>query len=178
MYCCYDQDLSKEKIIAFHDEYEVVKKYCDAIKKCHNKELKIGKIKKKILKNISDFDDLYLVRYGGTYIQSGYLEYMDIERGPYIYDNRYCKDILLRILELYDLSNSEIKNVKKTIKLIDKIMKNDSDYTPLISELEEMKMEYEPYIYNRSIIEMNDESKFDNEIKKIKETLSHSEKNI
>lgn len=159
MYCCYDE--SKEKIIALHDEYKIIKSYCDTIKKQHDIELKIAKIKNKKIKKITDYDDLYLVRYGDCYIQSGYLEYMDITTGQYIYDNTYCKDVLMRILELYDLSNSEIKNIKKTIKLIDKILKEDSEYTPLFSDLEKMKLDYEPYMYNKEIW-----NEVDNDVKK------------
>ena len=121
MFCVYDENKS---VIAFHDEYEVTELYLNHIKKSHPDQdlsnLHIGKIKKKKIKNLIDMDQLYLVRYADTYVQSGYLEYLELLSCQHIYDEKQCKDILLRILECNPLSSKERKNVEKTVEIIDR----------------------------------------------------------
>ena len=150
MYCVYD---SNKQIIAFHDEYDVVESYIDHIHKSHKEEkipqLRIGKIKKKKIKHVIDLDELYLVRYADTYVQSGYLEYLEIMSSQHIYDEKMCKDILLRILECNPLSDKERKAVERTVEIIDRFLTESKEFTPTISELKMCEMDYAPYIYNK-----------------------------
>ena len=75
MFCAYDIE---ENIIAFHDSKKVVQKYIDTVFSIHKVELKLGKIKKTSEWKILDKDDLYLVRFNDTYVQSGYLLYLEL----------------------------------------------------------------------------------------------------
>ena len=93
MWFCYDDD--EERIIALHDNKEVVEKYCELLKEYHNVNLSIGKIKKKAEDRIKNLDDLYLVRYGDTYVQSGYLLYLQMSSAQLIEDISKTKDVLL-----------------------------------------------------------------------------------
>ena len=154
MYCVYD---SNEHVIAFHDDYNVVETYVRRIQQSHVDDkynlpdLRIGKIKKKKVKHIREFDDLYLVRYSDTYVQSGYLEYLEIVSCQCIYDNQQCKDILLRILECNQISNKERKSIEKTVEIVDRLLKDAKEFTPTISELKMYEADYSPYLYNRGV---------------------------
>ena len=108
MYCVYDNN---NNVIAFHDEYDVVSSYIYHVKISNqdSPDLHIGKLKKKKIKNVIDFDNLYLVRYGETYVQTGYLEYLELISSQSIYDNQQCKDVLLKILECNPISSKERK---------------------------------------------------------------------
>lgn len=153
MYCVLDG----KNIIAFHEEYRVVEAYTNLIKKYHNINLEIGKVKRKKIKGVKDFDDLYLVRYRDTYVQAGYLEYLQILTDDYIYDYRYTKEVLMRFLqEPYTLSLNDTKTIKKTIKILDKILADEEAFVPDFNSLKQMEFDYEPYIYNKRIWEIDD----------------------
>ena len=150
MYCVFDED----RIIAFHDEKRVVESYCESIQKYHDKNLFIAKIKKhkkKKYKSLSNYYDLYLVRYGDTFVQSGYVQYLEINSPQVEYDHMQAKDTLLRIMEMETLSEKEKKAYQTVVKSIDKIIKEDREYTPDLKELERMKDQYFPYIHNKEI---------------------------
>ena len=150
MYCIYD---TNKKIIAFHDDYDVVETYVDHIYKCHKGEefpnLRIGKIKKKKLKKVIDIDNLYLVRYADTYVQSGYIEYLELISSQHIYDNQQCKDILLKILECNPLSDKERKSIEKTVEIIDRFLSEAKEFTPTLYDLKMCEIDYAPYMYNK-----------------------------
>ena len=150
MYCVYDKS---KKIIAFHDELDVVEVYKNNVSVSHPElpELYIGKIKKKKLNKIIDIDSLYLVRYCDTYVQSGYLVYLELVSDQYIYDNKYCKDVLLRILECTDITDKERKSIERTVKVVDRILQEAKEYTPTITELQGYEVDYYPYMYNRGV---------------------------
>lgn len=121
MYCALSTD--GKKVIAIHDDIDVVEKYIDNIEKNHNIRLPIGKIKKKQLKKHPEYNDLYLVRYNNIYVQAEYLETLSIISEDYIYDYRCAIEILLRSLEVEDMSENDMKAIKKSIKVLDKIIK-------------------------------------------------------
>ena len=149
MWFCYDDD--EERIIALHDNKEVVEKYCELLKEYHNVNLSIGKIKKKAENRIKNLDDLYLVRYGDTYVQSGYLLYLQMSSAQLIEDISKTKDVLLRILELDDLSKKEIKSMERTVMCLTRIYDEQAKYTPTVKELSEIKNDFDPYFYNTGI---------------------------
>lgn len=149
MYCVYDNN---DNIIAFHDDICVVRSYIHNINKSYNNEyqdLHIGKIKKKKLKNIKDLDNLYLVRYSDTYIQSGYLLYHELTTAQQIYDNTQCKDTLLKILECEDITDKERKSIERTVKIIDRILQDSKEYTLSLEDLRHSEMHYEPYFQSK-----------------------------
>lgn len=153
MFCVYDD---KKNIIALHDECEVVESYLDSLQKSHPNEdlsyLSIGKIKKKKLKKVIDLDSLYLVRFADTYVQSKYLEYIELSSHQCLYDERQCKDVLLRILEFNSLSDKERKTLEKAVEIVDGILKESKEFTPSLSELTQYEETYAPYIYNTKYI--------------------------
>ena len=150
MYCVYDNN---KNIIAFHDDIDVVEAYVDRVNQSHDdpSELYIGKIKKKKLKHITDLDDLYLVRYADTYVQTGYLVYLELLSDQVIHDEQHCKDILLRILECYNISDKERKSLERSVEVIDRILQDSREFTPTLKQLKSCELDYAPYIYNRGI---------------------------
>ena len=145
MYAVIDDD----KIIAIHDEKRVVKTYIDRIKENCGKELVYGKLKKKHIKSTSDLYDLYLVKYGSTYVQSSYLEFVELADPQIIYDYQYAKDVILKMLEIDYLDQEDRKTLEKSVMIIENIIHNDEKYTPTIEELERLRDQYAPYLYNK-----------------------------
>ena len=150
MYCAYD---SNHRVVAFHDEYDVVEKYIKNVIASHDEcpDLHIGKVKKKKLKKLEDFDDLYLVRYAHTYVQSGYMVFLEMLSSQHIEDQQQCKDMLLKILECNTLSNKERKHIEKSVKIIDRILEESKEFTPSITELKGYEQDYYPYLYNKGV---------------------------
>ena len=147
MYVAYDG----KDIIAFHEDKEVIEIYCDIIDTYHNIKLGIYKVKKKEAKKFKDFEDLYLVRYGETYIQQGYVDYMQFSSQQLNEDHVQARDILKRVLKTANLDKEESKSIKKTINILNDIIEDDSLYIPELSSLKRMKLEYDPYRYNYNI---------------------------
>ena len=142
MYGVIDMD----RFIAFHDEKSVVKKYIRRIRDSSGKRLHYVKIKRKKAEKIKNYLDLYLVRYGETYIQSGYVEAMETADPQVVYDHRYARDVIMRILEVSDmLTNNDVKVLGKAIKIIDRLIDDEKDYTPSLEDLERMQDQYEKY---------------------------------
>ena len=144
MFCVYDE---KGELIAFHDYVDVVESYVNHIKAHHkDAELHIGKIKRKKIKE--RLYDLYLVRYAETYVQQGYLDYLSFYSDQGIYDIKYAKEVLIRLLGGGVYEGKEKKNLEKTILLLDKELEDEENYTPTLSQLKRLKMNYESYQYN------------------------------
>lgn len=150
MFCVLDEN---ENIIAYHENKSIVKKYVGNIYRCHSILLTIKKYKKNdsIYTNLPD---LYLVRYADTYVQAGYLLYIQLLSDQVDYDHEYVRDILLRILEITTLSKKEKKHLEKSVEIIDKMLANEKRYTPTIQDLKSIKTDYDPYFYNAGIYDM------------------------
>lgn len=147
MWAAYDNN--KKEIIAFHDEKRVVKCYIFNIEKNYQDiSLSLIKLPNKKCRKLSNFDDLYLVRYHDTYVQNRYYVYQEILTGNSIYENRLVKEILERSLGNYSFSKKEIKTIIKTIEIIDKILSDDITFTMSYSDLKKSEVDYYPYIYN------------------------------
>ena len=143
--------IHQKNFIAFHDELKVIKKYRKGLLKSHNIDIDVAYISKKKLKKIPDYADLYLVRYGDTYIQSKYYSTSNIDLKQLIYDLKYTKDILFRIIEIPDddLSEEDSYHIEKVIELLYNKLNSIKEYTPTLSELKSMYDMYERY--NESI---------------------------
>ena len=151
MFCAYDIE---ENIIAFHDSKKVVQKYIDTIFSIHKVELKLGKIKKTSEWKISDKDDLYLVRFNDTYVQSGYLLYLELAEDSLIKDEETARDILSKIIEIGRVTDKETKKLEKAIKVIEDLLSEDRSYVPTLTQLKSMKLDYDPYIYNVGLCDL------------------------
>ena len=150
MYCAYDDE---NNIIAFHDSKRAVETYIDRVYQCNRLTLKMCKVRKENRHLLRGKDDLYLVRYGETFIQSGYLDYISYSSLQMIEDNIMAMDILYRLLETERLSKKENKTIRKAIEIMEEVTKEDGEFTPSLSQLKEMKMNYDPYIYNVNMYE-------------------------
>ena len=151
MYCAYDDE---NNIIAFHDDKRPVEIYIDRVYQSNKIILKLGKIKKENRYLIKGKDDLYLVRYADTFIQSGYIDYISYSSLQIIEDNLLAMDILYRLLETERLTTKENKTIRKAIEIMEEITKEDREYTPTISQLKSLKINYDPYIYNENMYEL------------------------
>ena len=140
MYVVFNDSFEVE---AIHDEKRVVKKYVENVYNTSKKQLSIIKIKKKDVKKIKNKDDLYLVRYADTYIQSCYIDYLEICDTKIYEDERYALDILCRIIETRRLNKKDTKVLEKAVLILDRISDIDASYTPDEKQLREMKMEVE-----------------------------------
>ena len=78
---------SNNDLIAYHEDLDVVEEYVRNIKVSHpDIDLVIGKISEKFVYKKDPTHELYLVRYSQTYVQSGYLVYLEVTSSQHIYD--------------------------------------------------------------------------------------------
>ena len=117
-------------VIAIHDELDVINKFIDS-QNSDISDYKIVKIKKKSHKKykyLYEYQDLYLVRYGDNYVPF-----------KFFYDLKYCKDVLLRLLEEKHNNHKDRKALFRCVKIIvDEInngLSSDIDYLNNLSEL-------------------------------------------
>ena len=134
MYCAMDNN---DHLIAFHDSKHVVEKYVESVKTLHDIELKVGKVKEESESKLDGKDDLYLVKYNSSYIQAGYLLYVQINMDGFIEDEIAARDVLYRIIEVNRLEG---------------IIYNDTHFVPTLEQLRTMKYQYDPYIYSTGIL--------------------------
>lgn len=137
----------KGKIIAFHNKRKIVELYLDSVE--DNNNLSIVEINNEL---DSSLEDLHLVRYQNTYIQSGYLIYINLASDNIIEDEEYAKEILLRTIEIQNLTDKENKKLIKAIEVLDKIIHKDKKYTPSLNELKSIKDHYDYYLLNKQIM--------------------------
>lgn len=150
MYCALDRG----HVIACHDSEDVVIKYCERINKYYNKKLEVGKLKKKVAKKVKDLDGLYLVRYKKTYVQAEYLVYMQITDDGRTEEYFEAQETLSKILKVRspELDEKEIKNIKKTIGILNQLIEEDSKFTFDYDTLRNMEATYEGYLQQRGLI--------------------------
>ena len=148
MYAVYDG----KNLIALHDDRLVAQKYIQSVYSCHKINLDLKKIKKSSIDKSEIYDSLYLVRYADTYVQSGYIQYIDYANSQFIEDDMKARDILIRVLEYADISEKERKKLKKAIAVLEDVVSDDREYTPSFDELRNLKMHYDPYLYNAGLL--------------------------
>ena len=150
MYAVINND--SREIIAYHEDEEVVEFYLDSVEDDKKDDLSIIKIKKKYKEEIvKKYEDLHLVRFRNTYVQSGYLIFIKLSSQDILDDEEYARDILLRIIETQNLNNNEIKKLSKAIEVVDRLINEDKTYTPSYNELKRMRNHYDLYLYNKDI---------------------------
>lgn len=150
MYAVINNDT--KEIIAYHEDEDVVEYYLDSVEDDKKDDLSIIKIKKKYREEIiKKYDDLHLVRFRNTYVQSGYLIYIKLASQDILEDEEYARDILLRIIETQNIDKDKIKKLTKAIEVIEDLIDNDKTYTPSYSELQRMRNHYDYYMYNKDI---------------------------
>lgn len=145
MYAAFDD---KEHVIAYHDRRKVVEAYIENVYKYNDIYLRLKKIRKRDMDILDGLDDLYLVVYGETYLQSGYVLYMDFVGDQICRDEQYAIDVLYRLLEIRNIKNRDRKKIVSAIEVLEDVLYDDNAYTPTLDELKTMKDQYDPYIYN------------------------------
>lgn len=140
-YIIYDE---QQRVVAYTDDKEILEKYLFNIEKTTHKKYSFKKIKYKHIKNISEYDDLYLIRYGDTYIPNKYYKYMELCDTKE--ETRQVIDYLIRQLEQRELRDKKRKLVEKMILLIEKWYEEEKEYTPTNEELQNIEDHYKPYI--------------------------------
>ena len=148
MYAVYNED---HDIIAYHDDFKICKEYANNIYHCHGYICDIKKIKKRDRYILDKLYDLYLVRFADTYVQQGYLVYLELAGSQELYDIKYSKDVLYKLLEAPGLSDKKLNHIKKTINILEDIYEEEKIYTPTLNHLKELKLGYDPYLYNNGI---------------------------
>lgn len=125
MYQVYS--LKLKKIIAYHLEKRVVRKYKEHYEKNTDDTLKISKIDHNDLP--VDYYDLYLIKYGENYIQDKYYEIYQVDVEVIVDDYFYAHDVILRACKT-------VKNNKKKVK---RLLKADSI---ILEEVEKISSEF------------------------------------
>ena len=126
------------KLIAIHDELPIVIKFMNDQP---NHKFEIVKLKKKFMKKIKeteDYTDLYLVRYNDKYIPYSVYETYKRTTDGYLYDLKFTKDILCRLLEEDSISSKERKYISKTIEYLSNQIHGDNDIP--LDTLKSMKL--------------------------------------
>lgn len=145
---------SENKLVAYHEFVEPVEIYMDAMNDRDKYNFNIIHIKKKYRDEIIEkYDDLHLVRYKDTYIQSGYIVYIKLASEGIDNDTEYARDILLRIIETQNRNNKDNNKLMKAVEVLNKIINDDRVYTPSPEEIKRLKDHYDMYLLNTNIID-------------------------
>lgn len=135
--------------IAFHREKRVILKYMKGYEKTNNEMLRPIHIKNKKVKNYYHYEDLYLVRYGETYIQSKYLYVRQLDLEPLLHDLECAHDVIIRIIE-FNNNEKECSKLSKALDIIDTETERLKNEIPSTSDLESRKIDYDMYQYKVS----------------------------
>lgn len=137
-----------DKLTAVHEDKKIIQKYCDSIKEAYGYDIEVVKISKNKI-NHNTYCDLYLVRYGDSYIQSKYYVLAKHDDGQFKYDLTYAKDVLLRIAEYID-DEKKLKHIKKVITTIDEEIEEimSKPKSPIhLNELDSMLNDFNRALY-------------------------------
>lgn len=123
------------QIIAVHDDKEIVKKFIEQEQLDNN----LVKIKKK---NISKYDDLYLMKCGDKFIPYYLFETYKNMSMEYTYDLENCKNVLYNILE-DNKSKKDIKAISRVISILDNEISECSNVDiNILKEFKDINDEY------------------------------------
>lgn len=107
------------KLTAIHDDEEVINNYAESISSEYDMKTSIVKLNRKKIEYSNEYQDLYLVRYGDTYIQSKYFSIARDDDSQFKYDLQYAYDVLLRVMEFND-NPKDIKHLRKSVIVIER----------------------------------------------------------
>lgn len=132
------------RFIAFHNEKRVILKFKHDYELSNNEDLAIFVIKGKDIKKYSDYSDLYLVRYGESFVQTKFLYIAELDYGQIVYDFNYAKDVLNHIIEFIK-DEKKIKRLMRSVEIIEEELENIQSNVPSIESLMERDEEYNIY---------------------------------
>lgn len=139
MFCVFN--LETQRIIGIHSDELICEEYINLYERHHpDANLEVAKIKKKMSEK---FYDLYLVRLGDSYIPEKFIDAYKFFIPQIVEDHKKCIEIMMRVLEVEDLSKKDKRTLTKAIEIINCL--NDSDYIPDENALEEMNRDMQEY---------------------------------
>ena len=132
-----------DKIIAYHDDKKVIKRYIKKLIDTYGTDKDDYKIDK--VSNNKYDENLYLVRHNDSYIQIKYYETMHLLEDGIIDDEVFARDILNRILETEDLSKSERKSLLKSIIILNDIIDSHKSEVLDIDDCDKLYTQFNKY---------------------------------
>lgn len=154
MFAVVKKEKRKIVLIAYHNEKRVVKKYLESIK--DKDSLKILKTPNEWIEQQKDYEDLYLIRYGKTFVQCGYYEYIYEDYRTNLSELYLTKDVLMKLFEVGDFDQKEKRTISKTIQIIAEAIDNEEEAIPSLEELKQIKEHVESFRYHISDLEYDD----------------------
>lgn len=144
------------QLIGFHEEKRVVKQYLKSVQDRSKGIFQIIRISQKKIEKIPNYQDLYFIRFGKTYIQFGYEEYISDDYATILAELYLAKEVLLK-LELKDhLSKSTRNGLKKTLLLLEEEIEAEETMVPTLDELKCIKDHMEEFRYHITEMEHDD----------------------
>lgn len=138
-------DTQRRIPVAFHDERRVIDTFKVNYELSNPEEKLIRvKLKKNQLDNYPEYSDLYLVRYGESFVQSKYLYIAQLDSDQIVYDYQYAKDMLNHIAEFIKDDKKRKVLAKASSIVEDELIKIQRDI-PSVHEYEQRHEECERY---------------------------------
>ena len=110
--------LKDGNLIGIHDEEEVVKKCLDMEMYKNATAIKIKKKTHHRLERYTFYRDIYLIRFGDVYIPYYLYQTYRNEGRQYLYDMRYCKDVLIRLMEDKTMNRKDEEAFERVLQFI------------------------------------------------------------
>lgn len=130
-------------IIGIHEDINICNAYLNDVRINKNSLCSVVKLKKKH-KKIDKLYDLYLLKYGDSYIQTKYYDTLEYEDSVIIDQYIEAKNTLLSLLNFID-DEKEKKHINKTILILDKhinINKGSFIDTDTLDKIIEMRNDF------------------------------------
>lgn len=134
-----------KKIIGYHSDEDVVfeytykyNKYSD-IDEAEYKFIKDKKFYKYIKEHKSD-DKKYLLKFNNTYVPEKYIDSESLSDTGFIKEVKCAKDTIDTLMSCYDQFNDkELKQLMKTYKILDNVIRDAENYTADLEVLQRNK---------------------------------------
>lgn len=136
------------RLIGFHEEKRVVKHYMRSIQNRSEGFLQIKQVNQKKIEKILDYQDFYLIRFGKTYIQFGYEEYVLDDYAVILAELYLAKDVLLKLQLKEKLSKSTKNGLQKTLLLLEEEIEAEEMMVPTLIELKQIKDHMDEFRYH------------------------------
>lgn len=140
-------------LIGYHNEKRVVKVYCNS---CRDTNLQCKKIAFEELKKYNDYEDLYLIRFGKTYIQCGYDEYARDDYRTVLSELYLAKDVFLKIWETNRVNMNDKKKIRHALEILEEQIEIEETDVPSLMELKEIKSRMDEFRYHMSDFEKDE----------------------